>query len=250
MNFTLFTLLIVLVSVFLFLRISKSNEMMKSSTKKFAVRINKSTHFKILLGFLGLLLILTAIGEFVYDGKSSADPAPKADADYMQLLDSMDSIDNQIINSEEVDPTLLVEKRTHSTGETLTIYSQEKYVDHFEGPVVYIERKSGNDKTIEEFIYKPLLVTDGYDFTQKVPIWMPIWEGDIMTLPKSPGYDITYTIFQEATALDQLTKFKSNSYQGYDSTYRPSVIHLKIPENLKIINEYEEEQLIYIDELD
>lgn len=247
MNLTLVILPIILLLIFLTFRMNKPNKMMKSNTKKFAFRISKAAQFKILIGFLGLLLLLTAIGEFVGAGKQSVDPAPKADADYERLIDS---IDGQISNREEVDPTLLVEKRTHPVGETLTIHNKEQYEDYFDGPIIYIERKSGNDQTIEEFVYKQLLIVDGYDFSDKIHVTMPIWARDSMTLPENPRYDITYTTFQEASLLEQLTDTKSSNNQGYDSISSSPIIHLKIPENLQIISEYEEEQIIYIDEFD
>ena len=247
MNSTLVILPIILLLFFLVYRMNKPNKMMKSNTRKFTFRISKAAHFKLFIGFLGLLLLLTAIGEFVGAGKQSADPAPKADANFERLYDS---IDGQIFNSEAVDPSLLIEKRTHSVGETLTIHNKEQNEDYFEGPAIYIERKSDNDQTIEEFVYKPLLIVDGYDFSDRVNVSMPIWTGDTMALSENPRYDITYTTFQEATFLDQLTKFKYYNNQGAESLSRPPFIHLMIPKDLEIINEYEEEKLIFIDEFD
>lgn len=247
MNFTLLVILIIMLPTFLIIRTIKPKKMMKSHTKKATFRISKPTHFKILLGFLGLLVFLTAIGEFVNPGKQSAKPAPVADPNYELLFDS---IADQIFNREEVDPSLLVEKRTHPIGQTLTIYNKVENEDYFEGPLIYIERKSDNDQIIEEFVYKPLLVVDGYDFGQKFPITLPIWTEDTMTFKDNTRYDITYTTFQEAILLDQLTKSKSTNHQGYGTPLSLPVIHLKIPKDLEIINEYQEEQLIFIDEFD
>ena len=247
MNATLLMLSIILLLIFLVFRMNKPNKMMKSNTKKFAFRISKAAHFKILIGFLGLLLLLSAIGEFVGAGNRSVDPAPLADANFDLHLNSIDS---QIFNRETVDPSLLVEKRTHSVGETLTIHNKEQNEDYSEGPTIYIERKSGNDQTIEEFIYKQLLIEDGYDFSDKIHATTPIWTSDTMTLLENQKYDITYTAFQEATFLNQLTKSKSYNKQGFGSFSGSPIIHLKIPQSLEVINEYEEEQLIYIDEFD
>ena len=249
MSTTLAILPIILLLIFLFFRMNKPNKMMKSNTKRSVFRISKAAHFKILIGFLGLLLLLTAIGEFVEAGKQSVDPAPRADANFQRLLDT---IDDQIFNREAVDPSLLFEKRTHPIGETLIIHNIEQNEHYFEGPTIYIERKSGNDQTIEEFVYKPLLILDSYDFSDKLHVTMPIWAEDTMTLQENPRFDITYTTFQEAIFLDQLTKFKSYNSQGYEfSSSSPIIIiHLKIPKDLEVISEYEEEQLIFIDEFD
>ena len=247
MNAGLLMLPIILLLIFMIFRMNKPNKMMKSNKKKFAFRNSKAAHFKILIGFLGLLLLLTAIGEFVGAGKESVEPAPKADANFERLFDS---IGDHIFNREAIDSPLLIEKRTHPIGATLTIHNKEQNEDYFEGPTIYIERKSSNDQTIEEFVYKPLLFVDGYNFSDKVNVAMPIWTGDTMTLTEQQGYDITYTTFQEATFLDQLTKNKSY-YTGSDgSTFSSPIIHLKIPKDLEVINEYEEEQHIFIDEFD
>ena len=247
MSSTLLILPIILLLIFLILRMNKPNKMMKSHTKKFAFRISKTTHFKILIGFLGFLLLLTALGEFVGAGKRSVDPVPLADPNFDLLINSIDS---QIFKREAVDPSLLVEKRTHPIGDTLTIHDKVKNEDYFEGPTIYIERKSGNDQIIEEFVYKQLLIVDGYDFSDKVHVTMPNWTRDTMTLSEKLSYDITYTTFQEATFLNQLTKSKSYNKQGYESFSSYPIIHLKVPQNLEVINEYEEEQLVYIDEFD
>ena len=247
MNATLAIIPIILFLIFLIFRMNKPNKMMKSNTRKFTFRISKAAHFKLLIGFLGLLLLLTAIGEFVGVGRQLLEPAPKADAKLEQLFDS---ISDQIFNREAVDPSLLFEKRTHPVGETLTIHNKEQNEDYFEGPTIYIERKIGNDQTIEEFVYKPLLIVNGYDFSNKANVMMAIWTGDTMTLSENSSDDITYTTFQEVTFLNQLTKNKSYYTGGNDSIFSSPIIHLKIPKDLEVINEYEEEQLIYIDEFD
>ena len=247
MNTTLAIIPILLLLFFLIFRMNKPNKMMKSNTRKFTFRISKAAHFKLLIGFLGLLLLLTAIGEFVGGGRQLLEPAPKADANFEQQFDS---ISDQIFNREAVDPSLLVEKRTHPVGATLTIHNKEQNEDYFEGPDIYIERKSDNDQTIEEFVYKPLLTVNGYDFSDKVNVAMPIWTGDTMTLSENSSDDITYTTFQEATFLDQLTKNKSYYTGGNDSTFSSPIIHLKIPKDLEVISEYEEQQLLFIDEFD
>lgn len=247
MNSTLVIIPIILLLGFLIFRMSKPNKMMKSNTKKFSFRLSRNSHFKILLGFLGLLLLLAAIGEFLGAGKLSVDSPPLADANIERLYDS---IDTQIFNREEIDPSLLAEKRSHPIGESLTIRNKEQFEDYFEGPTIYIERKVGDDQTIEEFVYKQQLTVGDFDFSHKIDVTMPIWTGDIMTLSESPKYDITYTQFQEAPLLSQLTNSKFTGSGGYDSSYRSPVIHLKIPKNLEVINEYEEEQLIYIDDFD
>lgn len=240
----LIVLIIPLIVVFI-LQLNKPKKMMKSNTKKFAIRISKATHFKISIGFIVLLLVLSAISEFIGAGKESATPIPKADANYEETFDLIDS---QIMNDEPVDPNLLIEKRTHQVGDTLFIHNEEEE-QFYETITIYIIRKSGDDQTVEEFIYKPLLIVNGYDFSQEFDMTMPVWDTDNMTIPKQKSNDITYTTFQESIILNQLTKFKSSSNMGYDSALRTPIVYLKVPENLEIMSDYED-QLIFIDEFE
>ncbi len=244
MKFGFLIVLVIPLLVVLILQMSRPKKIMNSNTKKFSIRISKAAHFKISIAFIVLLLVLSVFGEFLGAGKKAATPAPKADAAYEQLLSL---IDNQIMNGESIDPKLIAEKRTHQVGDTLFIQSKDE--EFYETATIYIERKSGNDQTVEEFIYKPLLIVNGYDFSREFNLTLPLWEEDKMTLQKQKNYDVTYTTFQESIILNQLGKFKSSADTGYDSAIRMPIIHLKVPENLEIISDYEN-QLIFTDEFE
>lgn len=234
--FVLLILIIILIS-----QLRKPNKMMKS--KKVTIRINRRTHFKLLFSFIGLLLVLTVTVELMGFWKKSATPMPNADPSFEEMAYSIGS---QIMNREKVDPTFLFEKRTHPAGETLTIHRNDE--EHY-GTSIYIERRSDNDKTIEEFLYRPLLFVDGYDFSQAVNVARPIWAVGSMTIPEPLKSDFTYVSFHEAAFLSQLTKNKSNDISGFGSSSSSPIIHLKIPKDLKIIDTREDE-LIFIDEID
>lgn len=220
---------------------NKPNKMMKSKTNKIVFRMNRNTHSKTLLVFIALLIVLTITVELMDTRSKSVESTPKLDVPFYEFENSVHSLEEQIMNSEKTDPALLMEKRTHLAGETLTIHRNG---EPFDGPYVYIERKSENDQTIEEFIYKPILIVDDYDLSDMLEavIPVPVWSEYSVTFPEIKHFDITLANFQEATILKQLTKDRSHASvsMGYGSTSRPHIVHLIVPKDLEVIDLSEE----------
>lgn len=211
-------------------------------TRRFSVQLSKSTHFKMLIGFMALLVLLTIAAEFVASGKPLVTPPPKAGPNFEEEIWE---VSNQIMNSEKVDDALLLEKRIHPAGDALVIqHSAEPYDD----PHIYIERKNNNDdQTIEEILYKPAVLVDNYDFSDRLKIMTPVWDGNIVSFPQAKS-KINFITFEEATALKQLTANASQQLisEGGFSTSTPLIIHLIVPKDLEIIAD--EDFISFIDE--
>ena len=220
------------------------NYAMNPKNQKSAFTISRRTHYKLFVFFIVFLLMATVIAE-IFDSKiNSAPPLEKVENNRNNV--GFDSIDNQIVNHEAVDPALLLEKRTHPAGQTLTIqWEQNPYEGN--SPFIYIERKQAGDQTIEEFLYKPLLIVDNYNFSNAVDVTKPIWTENTMTIHKNAMNETTLaTFFYDAALLQQLTKKRQLQSNGYSSEYRSTIIHLKIPADLEIVDT-NEDFLYFID---
>jgi len=153
------------------------------------------------------------------------------------------------LSERSVDPDLLLEKRTHPAGKTLTIQWEDDSYGNYQQSI-YIERKAPGDQTIEEFIYKPMLIANEIDFSHVLNVPKPIWSENEMVVPKNPvNNKIAFTSYHDAALLQQLTKtqqLQSNDY-GFSSEYRPLIIHLKVPADLEVLYS-EDESPYFIDE--
>lgn len=230
---------------FLLLGSKKPNRMMKSKSASALFRINRSTHYKIVVAFIALLLVLTITIEIMEPQMQKTTPAQTVDADFSNMIESLDG---QIFNRETIDPSIILEKRTHFAGKTLTIHRNDELFDR---PYIYIERKPDNDDTIEEFLYKPILIVDDLNFSDKVNVTKPKWTEDTVTFRKVLQTNIERINFEDASMLKQLTtmRFQPSISMGYGSMSSLPVVHLKVPKDLKIIAE-DEDELIFIDEFD
>ena len=231
-------LLIVVILIF-------SYQMIKRKDRKSAIIIGRNTHFKILACFIAVLFMTLILAEVFYSKINSASPLERIENRHAE---EYDSIHNKILNHEAIDPDALIEKRTHPAGQTLKI--QWAYdPNNGMSPYIYIERKQTGDQTIEEFIYKPHLIVDEYDFSNALDIAKPVWTGNTMTLPKEPVGDSTLaTFFYESALLQQLTNYRQPRHDGYSSSseYSSHIIHLKIPADLEIVDT-DEDFLYFVD---
>lgn len=202
----------------------------KSKTRNPFFKLNIRTHFKMLLAFMGLLILLTIAAEFIAPKERLVVLPPKADPYFEE---EMHLIEEQIMNREKVDDSFLLEKRVHPVGNALVIQQSEKI---FDNPQIYIERKNNDDQTIEEFIYKPALLIDDYDFSELVKVALPIWTDNTISFPTEKSA-INFVSFGETTLLAQLTTSSSQLMMsdGYFSTARLPIVHLIVPDELEII---------------
>ena len=242
MSFSLLFILLPLTLGFLAYLLIKPTLKGIPKTRRFSVQLNKSAHFKILIGFMALLVLLTIGAEFIGSGKPLVTPPPQADPNFEEEIWE---IENQIMNREQVDDSFLLEKRLHPAGDALVIQQSEDPFDH---PHLYIERKNKDDQTIEEFLYKPAIFIDNYDFSDRVKVATPVWNGNIVSFPQVKS-KVNFITFEEARTLEQLTTSSSQQVisDGYSSTSRPLIIHLILPEGLEIIAD-DEDYLSFIDE--
>ncbi|WP_210470559.1 hypothetical protein [Sporosarcina sp. 6E9] len=215
--------------------------MMKQKNRKAAIIIGRNTHFKVLAIFIGVLFVSVVVTEVFYPKINSAAHPKK-----IERYDEGYSIEDDIFNQKAIHSDLLLEKRTHPAGQTLTFRWEN---NPYEGssPVIYIERKRSGDQTIEEFLYKPLLIVDDYDFSNYIDIAKPVWTKNTMTLPKKPRSERSDTTiatsFYDAALLQQLMKNRQFQSNSFSSEHRSLIIHIKIPANLKIIDT--DEDLLY-----
>jgi hypothetical protein len=230
-------------------------QMTKSENQKVTFVVQRNLHFKLVAFFIVFLILTTVIAELFYSKINSATSPHKVESQYDEgynpttpyeesgnhhYSEAYISIEDQIMNREAVDQDLLLEKRTHTAGKSLTIqWLHNPYEGH--SASVYIERKETGDQTIEEFIYKPLLVVDGYDFANFMDVTIPIWTDNKMTIPEKPINEKTIaTFFYDANLLQQLMKNRILQDNGHFSEYRGLIIHLKIPADLEIIDSNED----------
>lgn len=237
-----FSLLFILILLFGLIGAYRMGRPMQPKTKRFSIQLNKSIHFKLLIGFTIFLILLTITSEFIASGKPLVVPPPQADPNFEEEIWE---IENQIMNREQVDDSFLLEKRLHPAGDALVIQQSEDPFDH---PHIYIERKNKDDQTIEEFLYKPAIFIDNYDFSDRVKVATPVWDGNIVSFPQVKS-KVNFITFEEARTLEQLTTSSSQQVisDGYSSTSRPLIIHLILPEGLEIIAD-DEDYLSFIDE--
>lgn len=215
----------------------------ESKTRNFFFKLNILAHFKLLIAFMGVLILLTIAAEFITPKNSVVTLPPKAEPNFEE---DMYLIEEQIMNRQKVDDAMLFEKRTHPAGDALVIRQDENFFTHGQ---IYIERKNNDDQTIEEFIYKPaLLMNDEYDFSDIVQVTLPVWTDNIVSFPTNKSV-INFVSFREAPALAQFTTIshQQTMLDGYSSLARLPIIHLIVPEDLAIITD-DEDYLIFIDE--
>ena len=218
---------------------------MKPENQKSAFVISRRTHYKLLAFFIAFLIMATVIAEIFNSKINSAIPLEKVGNNHYN--EEFDSIDNQIVNREAVDPALLLEKRTHPAGQSLTIKFENNHLSDGPTPFIYIERKEAGDQTIEEFLYKPLLIVDDYNFSNAIDVAKPIWTENKMTLPQQSINDIANaTFFYDASLLQQLTKNRHLQSNGFSSMHRTLTIHLKIPADLQIVDT-DEDYIFFIE---
>ena len=217
----------------------------KPSTKPSSFSITRRTHFVVLSMFIALLVLLTIIAELMEPHKAIDSPfstmTPSPFVEEPEL-----SLDYKISNGEAVDSSLILEKRTHPAGKTLTI---QRNHPSYEGPYVYVERKSGSDQTIEEILYKPFLSVNDYDLSDTVNVTKPVWTADTVMLSAGYSYQLTYVTFNDANLLNQLTQagFQIDRGHSYGSTSRPLIMHLIVPEDLEIIDTHGDESIYFIE---
>lgn len=199
----------------------------KSTVKQPMIGFNSRKHFSFLIGYIVFLLVVLMTAEIVGKHYQSLSASEKLTiADYNEL-----NYDHHLSIGEvdaAINASQLIEKRVHPAGDTLTIRNT------YDDALIYIERKSDNDGIIEELIFKPTLLVNEHNFSDKVLVEKPVWRDVIITIRSQPISHIRYARFYDSVLLNQLTqtKLRSSSNPGYAT--RQLVIYLIVPENTKI----------------
>lgn len=185
----------------------------------YTISMNRKWTYVILTAYIVILLIATLTVDFI-DNKFTAD---------QPLAEDFTEVDNKIRNGnlELIDPSQLIDRRTHEIGDTLTITSTG---DQF----IYIERKDGKDGLVEETIFKPLLSIGDIDFSEHVGYTLPEWDGDTVTFMSQPYTKLSYNTYHDGILVGQFTR-NSRQEKGFNSSAsRPISFHLLVPKDLNI----------------
>lgn len=210
--------------IFVIIVIVFLNRFGKPVTKQTNIRLSRKFHYSLLITYIAIVLILSIIAE-VMETTNHAQLVEPTSKTYINFGEA-------IHNGDEVDPSQIIDIRTHSVGKSLTI------LNTFDVASVYIERKSVNDGKIEEIIYKPMLYVNKYgkeyDFSEKVSVIKPKWENDTVSFSANPYFVVKYVSYHDASLVNQLTKTGFQDSSGYGSTSRSLVVRLIVPKDLVI----------------
>lgn len=180
-----------------------------------------------------VILLLATIAISVMDKTSSAESPRQLT---MREADQIDQgLHEKILGNDlsSIDPSLILESRTHSTGETLRL-KNATYDSYDEPPSIYIKRKSENDGVIEETIYKPLFIADNLDFSDRMGYALPKWNRNEVVFHSPPEKEIVYTSYQDAYLLSQFTKKQAEKRGNFSSMSRQIIVHLLVPSSTEI----------------
>lgn len=208
------------------------------------VRMKKTFHWKLISGYLVLLLIALVVAETMEQ---------KADSEYpAQIAASGAGFDlrHAIIEDLPVPEHLVLAKRTHEMNGVFTIPSSI-------GAYIIIERSPKDSGTIEETVYSPELMAmfsekgdTYYDLSDQLEIELPVWDDHSMTVPPQPDNQLQYTFYHDSNVLNQFTG--ENTQGGSSGTVSGAMtVHLIIPESIELdIPDTESEEGYYIDILE
>lgn len=208
------------------------------------VRMKKSFHLKLIIGYVVLLLIGLAIAETMEQRVGSAElPEAVANGGEFDLY-------HAIVEELPVPRNMILAKRSHEVEGKFTIPS-------ISGAYVLIKRTSDDSRIIEETVYSPELMTmfnsedsTYYDLSDQLKINLPVWDKGSMSVPQQPENHLEYTFYYDSNILNQFTgeKIHENSSGTVSGVM---TIHLVIPELIELdIPELDDEQNYYIDLLE
>lgn len=188
----------------------------------------------IFVGYFSFLLCSLVVSEFLEINTKSYSPQQiESPTDFV--------IHDKIINKEKIEPSVFIEKRIYKTDNTLLIENEDNRV------IVYIERLDGQLQTIEEFLYKPALIINYHNFSDRIKFNKPFWDGNKIIIPEQPSNNINYVSYNDAELTNQFIKDDQPLDCCYYPIWSPLVVHLKVPENIEVISS-NEELTYFIDE--
>lgn len=204
-------------------------------------RLKKTFHRNIIVGYLVFLLIGLAMAE-VMERTTEYQTPPIVNVEDVEF-----DLLAAIVEGTPIPEHSILSKQSHEVKGELLISS-------FTNAYLLIERTTDNSNIITETVYTPELLANieeeddmYYDFTDQLEIALPIWEGNLMTVPKQPLNNIQYTFYHDSDILNQFTGEKTYGYSS-GSVSGAMTIHLLVPESIELtLPELENEYGTYID---
>lgn len=196
-------------------------------------QLSKKFIYTLVGAYVIILLIATVTAE-IYDKKFAAElPDIIEDNPYSENFHSMD-------------PASIIEKRNHVAGDRLILKKSNH--DYGNNVDIVIKRKMNNDGVIEETIYKPALVNDGLDFSDRFQFTLPEWNGNTVFFPRQPETIIKYASYRDASLLNQFaTQPRTDAnLRSYSGMSRSITVYLLVPKDI-VIDADEELYVNYID---
>lgn len=195
--------------------------------KNFLSKLNmtKKWIYLLLIAYVSILLIVTITSE-VLKGQLEEQPKLISEKELATIEEAL--YDGKL---ETVEPSLIIEQRKHESGNSLSIEKSagETY------PNLFIERKNVNDGVIEETIFKPQLIVDGYDLSDQVKFTLPKWQDDEVLFLTPPLTRANFKSYEDAFLLGQFTSTPSKVFTfSHESSAREIAVYLRIPKDLKI----------------
>lgn len=217
----IFTILLIVFVILFFLRTFKTSKR----------QMNRKITYVVFSAYVVILLVATITVGVMDKASSTESPRQLSSAKADQDSELFNKIRNKEFSS--IDPSLILESRTHQTGETLRLTRATH--DRFdELPFIYIERKSENDGMIEETVYKPLLIINDLDFSDRLRYALPDWHQDEVIFRSPPATEIVFTSYRDAYLLSQFTQNRHENRNSFGSISRQIIIHLLVPASTEI----------------
>lgn len=208
------------------------------------MRMKKSFHWKLITGYLVLLMIGLVVAETMERKVEGVNP--------LEVVANEVGFDlyNAIVEDLPIPEHLVLAKRSHEVDGKLSISS-------FTGAYILIKRTSDASRTIEETVYSPELLTmfnekDDmyYDLSDQLNIKLPVWNSNSMSVPTQPENHLEYTFYHDSNILNQFTGEKTHGNSS-GTVSGVMTIRLLIPESIELdIPGLDDEQNYYIDVLE
>lgn len=208
--------------------------------KSFTIQVNKKWTYISFGLYIGVLLIALIAAEVL--SKNTVNPSMEAFSENEFYL-----VDELIRegNLESVDTSLIIDKRTHAIGNTLSLKWQSNEMN-FQSSIL-IERKTQNDGMIEETLLKPRLMVNELDYSDQMKYTLPKWNDNEVTFTTPPPTKIEVISYGDAFLLNQFSERAPLGNRFQSSTSSQVTVHLLVPKDL-IINTDDNLYIEYINE--
>ena len=183
----------------------------------------KITHWLLII-YIGVLLLSTAIIPFISDERMERDTKEQVDIDK-----EMNELDKKLREGklDQIDDQYFLEKNifTDYKNQTLRIVSRSEY-----GPQIFVKRQKINNSTIESFTYVNGFYIGGDDFSDKlIPYKLELSEDTLTITPKEQNIRLSIS-----TASFPVRQFTGESIFNHTSSSGDQVLYLTIPSDLQL----------------